>query len=269
MYLEHWGLERSPFRPSSRADCFFSGDVQTEALARLDFITQGPQRLALLLGESGTGKTTLLHQAARQYRRSNCHTVLLNLLGLDEEEFVFQLADALGVDDRERHSYATTWRGLQDQLQVNRYQHLKTILLFDDADESEHEVLRNIVRLVNWRPAEDTGMTVILAAGDQRTDLLGGQLVELADLRIEVFPWEAEEVSAFLSQAIAEAGRSEPIFDESATETLFQLTDGNPRLVRQLAELALIAAAGQELNEIDSSFILAVQEELSARSVAA
>lgn len=269
MYEQYWGLDRSPFRPAGDSDYYFAGEVQNEALARLDFITSGPQRLALLLGESGTGKTTLLHHAARQYRRGHGHIVEMSLLGLDDEEFVLQLADSLGVDHRERRTYATIWRGLMDQLLVNRYQNLNTVLLFDDVDNAEDEVLRNVVRLTNWRPGEETEMTIILAAHTDRVTLLGSRLIELADLRVDLFPWEQQDVAGYLQHAITQAGRDEAIFAESAIDVLFQLTDGNPRRVRQLAELALIAAAGAELTEVDSGTILAVQDELSAQSAAA
>jgi hypothetical protein len=45
---------------------------------------------------------------------------------------------------------------------------------------------------------------------------------------------------------------------------LHELTDGTPRWVGQLAELALLAAAAQQRDTVDGLMIEAVYQELSA-----
>ena len=51
-----------------------------------------------------------------------------------------------------------------------------------------------------------------------------------------------------------------------AITCLHELTDGVPRRVRQLAELALLAGAGQELELIHEDTVNAVNDELSVAS---
>jgi len=55
----------------------------------------------------------------------------------------------------------------------------------------------------------------------------------------------------------------QPAFDEAAARRLFELSGGAPRKVNQLAQLALLAGAGQKLVQIDRETIDAVEEELS------
>jgi len=55
----------------------------------------------------------------------------------------------------------------------------------------------------------------------------------------------------------------QPAFAENGARRLFELSGGAPRRVNQLAQLALLAGAGQKLTQIDASTIDAVEEELS------
>ena len=55
------------------------------------------------------------------------------------------------------------------------------------------------------------------------------------------------------------------IFDAGAIDRLHQLTNGVPRRICQLAELALAAGAGQDEAEIGGETVEAVFEELAVQ----
>jgi general secretion pathway protein A len=264
MFEQYWGLTTAPFPQLADESAFYLGAPQTEAIARIEFVVENPHRLAVLLGEPGTGKSLILERAAQKFQAAGDQAIVLNLLGMDEEDFAVQLADALHVSYRERKSYATVWRGILDELTVTRYQDRNTILFFDNADDAETEVLKNVIRLIQWKPGEDTRVTTVLAADSRRVNLLGPRLIELSDLRIDMFPWELTDTAMFVQQAIKRAGRQQPIFDDSGFEQLFELTDGVPRRVRQLAELCLVAAAGQNMDSIDGQTVELVNRELAS-----
>lgn len=264
MYEHYWGFTQAPFPQLADEFGFYAGVPQTEAIARIEFVVENPHRLAVLLGEPGTGKSLILERAAQKFQATGQQTIVMNLLGMDEEDFAVQLADALHVSYRERKSYATIWRGILDELAVTRCQDRKTVFFFDDADDAESEVLKNVIRLIQWKPGEDTQVTTVLAADSRRANLLGPRLIELSDLRIEVYPWELTDTTMFVQQSLRNAGRKQPVFDDGAFEQLFELTGGVPRRVRQLAELSLIAAAGQELKTIDGPTVELVHRELGS-----
>ncbi len=261
MYEQYWGLTQTPFQQPAEDEGFYCGEPQGEALARLEFVVNNSQRLATLLGASGSGKSLILERAARQFRRAGHKAAVVNLLGLGEEDFTSQVADALAVSYQERESYATVWRGILDELTVNRCQNLKTILFFDDADEADPGVLKNVIRLNQWKPGEDTQVTTVLCANSRRTHKLGDRLNELSDLRVDLYPWELGDIAGFLEQSLAAVGRTESLFQRSAYESLFVLSDGVPRRVRQLAELSLLAAAGEAKDVINRETVEAVHTE--------
>ena len=60
-----------------------------------------------------------------------------------------------------------------------------------------------------------------------------------------------EELDAYLAQHLKAAGVSQPLFDETARQGMYQATKGIPRKVNKLAMTALLAAASksQTVNE--------------------
>jgi hypothetical protein len=69
--------------------------------------------------------------------------------------------------------------------------------------------------------------------------------------------------------ALAKAGRHESAFDAPAVERLYELAGGVPRRVRQLAELALLAGAGQQLGCVGPDTVESVYHELSVSATGA
>ena len=89
MYLEHFGLSAPPFQFTASPMALFMSRTHREALAALEWgLLHEPSGLTLLIGDTGTGKTTLVCALlARQYREvraaylGNPQTQLQELMG--------------------------------------------------------------------------------------------------------------------------------------------------------------------------------------------
>ncbi len=154
------------------------------------------------------------------------------------------------------------WRTVVDRLAENRYQQLPTILLLDDADEMSPEIVPHIIRLLRQDPTAQSSLTVVLAADPRRVKRLGRRMLELCELRIELESWEPDDTRQYLRQSLTAAGTDRAVFDSAAASRLHELSHGVPRQVSYLAELALVAGAGQHLSQIDQATVDAVYEEL-------
>ena len=61
MYLSHFGLKEKPFQISTDPRFLWMGETHKEALARLKFGIHDNRGFLLLVGDVGTGKTTLIN----------------------------------------------------------------------------------------------------------------------------------------------------------------------------------------------------------------
>jgi len=262
MYLAHWGLREAPFSPRLDPRAFHASPVQNEALARLMFLVDERRRVGLLLGEAGTGKSLLLATLARELRATTPHVAQLNLLGTEPQAFLWGVSAALGANPDVHASTHELWRTVTDQIVAARYQQLPTVLLLDDADRASRECQAAVLRLVHADLAPEARLTIVLASRLDTAHRLDRRLLELADLRVDLVPWEETDTVAYIHEALARAGRDEPVFEDAALARLHRLSQGVPRHVCQLAELALVAGAGENLHRIDAATVEAVYHEL-------
>jgi general secretion pathway protein A len=264
MYLAYWGLEHSPFQANFNPRFFEQAPTQEEALARLHFLVDENRSLALLLGETGVGKTFLLKTFATQLGRVGKQVALVNLTALSVEDLLCQIAGGLDLELFEPLSTTALWRAVGDHLAANRYQQLTTILLFDDADAAKAEVIAAIERLTQLDTSSSARLSIVLAARPRRVARLGLRLLELSDLRVDLDAWSRDDTAAFIKRALATAGRSTPVFSEASLARLHELSEGIPRRVKQLADLALVAGAGGNVVQIEPATIDSVCQELGA-----
>ncbi|MBX3411639.1 MAG: AAA family ATPase [Pirellulales bacterium] len=262
MYLAHWGLREAPFSPRLDPRTFHASPVHNEALARLLFLVEERRRVGLLLGESGTGKSLLLATLASELRATTPNVVAVNLLGAEPQGFLWGVAAALGANPDVHASTHELWRAVTDQIAAARYQQLPTVLMLDDADRASRECQATVLRLVHADLAPEARLTVVLASRLNTSHQLDRRLLELAELRVDLAPWEEVDTAAFVRESLARAGGTEPIFEAGALTRLHQLAQGIPRHVCQLAELALVAGAGEHLRRLDAGTIEAVYQEL-------
>lgn len=263
MYESHWGLQESPFRGVANARYFYSSPTHEEALARLHFLLENQRQLGLLLGGAGSGKSLVFEVFARQLKAAGSHVVSLNLLALGEREFLWELASQLHRNPRDSDNSFQLWRSITDRLSENRYQQLPTVLLLDDADEATPKVLGHLIRLLHQDSSPKSPLTMVMAADPVKVGQLGRRVLEMSELRIELETWDPEDTLDYIAASLAKAGNSGQVFDPHAASRVHELTQGVPRKVSNLAELALVAGAGRQLTTIDVATIDAVYEELA------
>jgi general secretion pathway protein A len=65
-----------------------------------------------------------------------------------------------------------------------------------------------------------------------------------------------EELDAYLAQQLKAAGVSQPLFDDTARQGLYQATKGIPRKVNKLAMTALRLAATSKSQTVNEAILL-------------
>ena len=214
------------------------------------------------MGEPGTGKSMLLEIVARSLRRAGGQVANVSLTGIDLREFLWLIAAELGLNPDGRDDVFRLWREILDRLSENRYQQMETVLLLDDAHEASREVLEHVARLGQLDHGANSRLTIVLARRRGGRPALESRLLELAELRIDVEPWEEPDTLGYLTWSLAQAGRKLPTFSDDAMLRLHALSDGIPRRVNQLANLSLVAGAARQVPLIDSEIVASIHHEL-------
>jgi type II secretory pathway predicted ATPase ExeA len=260
MYHTHWGLRTSPF--GSEAGVSNANAGFDEALSRIKYLLDQRGRIGLLLGSAGTGKTTLAKRFCEEARKQGSLAALIGGKGCTENAFVSQLARGWLLSLGNDHGSSDEWDRIADRLTELRYELASAVVALDDADLTSAKVLCQVERLLHLALNADSQLTIVLVSSLESAGNLGSALLEQVELRIDLSPWSEDETAEHVALRLFHSGSDSPIFTDEAITALHELSGGIPRKVEQIAQLALLAGAGQQLTEIDALTLTEAYQEL-------
>jgi general secretion pathway protein A len=248
MYEAFFGLKERPFELTPNPRFLVPTGSHGEALANLEYGIASRKGITLLVGEAGTGKTTLIRTAIER-QSARVHCVYLHNPALTRDEFVETLAVRFGLSNEARTSKAVCLLELEDLLRQRRQmpEPETTVLVVDEAQSLPIELLEEIRLLANIETTEDKLMSVIVAGQPEIADRLNEralrQLKQRVALRCMLQPLKAEETGMYLAGRIqAAGGDAGQVLTRQAVAAIHQYSRGIPRTINVLAENALLTA---------------------------
>ncbi len=248
----------SPFATGAQEKFFFPGRSQIEALARLEYLVQERHRIGLLISQAGSGKSALLQEFLLRCESARHSVVRLNLMGLAAEEFPWLLADGLGLRPRRDATSVKLWQAVADHLRACCYQRRRVVTLLDEADRAAVPLFNSVVRLLYLDTKSADTLTIVLTASTDGCENIPHHLRQQVALRIELPPWDCDEVRQFLTEFTVRDGAG-VIFERDAADRIYQVSAGFPKRVAQLAAFSTMVAISQNKNKVDVATIEAAQ----------
>jgi type II secretory pathway predicted ATPase ExeA len=258
MFETFFGFKKTPFADSPDAKQLFASAGWGQVKARLELLTQHPG-VGLLTGEVGAGKST----AARVFTASlntNLYKILyVHFTNGSALDLLRQIA--LTLDLEPAHFRSDLVRQISSAIvHLNQSKKQHPILICDEAHLLPHPALEQLPLLLNFDMDSSRLLTLLLIGQPLLRRVLLLQIHEPLRQRIGVH-YHLEgltrlELDAYLAQQLKAAGVTQPLFDETARQGLYQVTKGIPRQVNKLALTALRLAAERKLQMVDEAVLL-------------
>jgi len=250
----------------------FSSEIPTEALwtsPRLDLFGSRLQHqvrdhggFALISGEPGTGKSAALRLTA--HRLAELPDVIVGALSRPQSrlaDFYRELGHLFGVPLAPHNRWAGS-RCLREKWVAHLEQTLhRPALLIDEAQEM-HPLVLSELRLLASADFDSRSLLTVVLCGDSRllAMLKTEDLLPVASrirARLLLEPTPPRELLDCLKHCLDRAGNPNLLTPE-VMNTLCEHALGNPRVLMQMAEDLLLAAAARELDRIDEKLYLEV-----------
>jgi general secretion pathway protein A len=246
MYRTFFGFETRPFDLTPNPKFLVLTEPHQEALSVLDYGIASRKGITLLLGDAGTGKTTLIRAAAAR-QPDHVHCVHLHNPALTRTEFVETLADHFALSGAARSSKSALLRELEQLLTQRHARGEATVLIVDEAQSVGMELLEEIRLLANFETDETKLLSVILAGQPELASRLNvdalRQLKQRIALRCELRPLTQDETFAYVAGRVRAAGGvGAQVFTREAVMLLHQQSAGIPRTISVIADNALLSA---------------------------
>ena len=259
MYEAFFGLNERPFDLTPNPRYLVLTDPHREVLSTLEYAMASRTGITLIVGEAGSGKTTMI-RAAMQKQPGRVHCVHLHNPTLTREEFVETLATRFGLSERATQSKAALLAELDALLRDRSSRDETTVLIVDEAQSLPLGLLEEIRLLANVETDDRKLLSVILAGqpelGTRLNDPVLRQLKQRVALRCDLRPLTAAETAGYIAGRIRiSGGIGAAVFTQQAIAAIHEHAAGIPRTISVVADNALLGGFAAEERPVSSQTV--------------
>jgi general secretion pathway protein A len=263
MYQRFYGLRELPFELTPNPKYLFLTARHREALSNLHYAVSSGKPLTVLLGEAGTGKTTLLRAVLESDACRHVRWVCLTNPILTREDFVRTLAARFELGERASDSKAAFLDELERVLRERRLRGETSVLVVDEAQSLSNDLLEEIRLLANIETPTDKLLLLILAGQPEFAARLNDpalrQLKQRVALRCAITAFELAETAAYIGSRVGTAGGdSSRLFTREAVRAIHEYSGGIPRIINVICDNALLGGLGLGRALVDREIVMDV-----------
>jgi general secretion pathway protein A len=269
MYNSYFGFREKPFKLVPNPEYLFLSKTHEIALAHLTYATEQGEGFVVIIGEVGTGKTTLCRNYLESLDEDTNSAYIFNP-HLDTKDLLVGIIHEYGLRTEEKNTKALLDilnEFLIKQNTVDR----KVVLLIDEAQLLSIENLEMVRMLSNLETTKSKLLQIILVGQPELAAKLETyelrQLSQRISLNYHLTPLPREDTQAYIQHRIGIASqRQDKIFTPDACRLVYQYSGGIPRLINIACDRALLTAYSQNKTSVTKAVMQTAIEELSSTS---
>ena len=265
MYLDYWKLNEKPFENTPDPRFVYYSPDHSEAYARLKYAIEERRGAAMLTGEYGAGKTLLGRVLIKELMEGgNCDVALIVNPILSKvdllREIVFQLkADKIpGTKLKILHL-------LNDLLYENYKKNRDTVIVIDEAQAiNRKDVFEELRLLLNFQLNDRFLLTLVLIGQPELQKKIDNipQFKQRLALTYHLGGMDGERVAEYIYHRLKVAGKTNEIFQGKAINRVSDCSEGIPRKINNICEIALLQGMFEKRVYIDDMLIDKVIKDL-------
>lgn len=265
-YLDHYRLHEHPFSISVDTRFYYNSQQHNDALVRLMYAATERKGLAVVVGDVGTGKTTLARRLLDQLDDQQFESALLIIVhaAVTSQWLLKKIATQMGVD-RPADDSPSVLSQLSQRLVELFEQGKKVVVLIDEAQMlNNREVMEEFRGILNMEIDGQKLITFILFGLPDldRTLALDGPLAQRVAIRFQLRALTESITRDYIMFRLKVAGAANVPFTPAAIAAIHRVTGGTPRLINTLCDNALLEGFLRKRPTIDEVLIQEIAVDL-------
>ncbi len=264
IYTRFFGLTNRPFALTPDQRFLYWSDQHRRAFTMLEYgiLTRAP--ITLLTGEVGAGKSTLLYRLLA-HGGQDIRFGLVSHAQANRGELMHWALQALGLAPQPDEGYARLFRRFQDVLALEHAAGRRVVLILDEAQNLDRDRLEELRMLTNVNSGDNELFQLVLAGQPELRETIGHpslrQFSQRVASSVHLPVMEPDAVDEYIAHRLSVAGAKGRIFDADASALIADASGCVPRLVNQLADLAMLYAYTSDAQRVERSMVRQVLED--------
>jgi len=266
-YLDFYQLSQEPFSNAPVSRFYYSSAQHAQALMRLMHAAEQMKGLAVLLGDIGTGKTTLARRMLDSLPEDEYEAALLVIVhsGITAQWLLRRIALQLGVENPAEEKLSLLSQLYQRLVRIYE-SGKKAVVLIDEAQMlGTREIMEEFRGLLNLEVPERKLLSFVFFGLPELEESLrlDPPLAQRVALKYRLDPLSEEATDAYVRHRLRLAGAPRVPFTPGAIAAVHRYSRGTPRLINTLCDNALFEAFLAKAAEADERLLERIARELA------
>jgi len=248
MYYEHFRLSGEPFSLTPDPAFLFLSEKHREAMAAVQYGLENGRGFITLIGEVGTGKTTILYSVLSQLGPEIGAAYVAYAAHNFDDLLTVALKD-LGERPPAGASRLELLEILQQMLLRRDEAGQRTALVIDEAQSLSDSTFEELRLLSNFETYTHKLLQIVLVGQPELQTRLRQQnlrqLQQRVSVRAIINPLDAGEMEGYIYHRLRQVGGDGRLFEPAAMRAIVRHARGIPRRANILGHSALLFAFGR------------------------
>ena len=267
MYCDHYGFSEEPFNITPDPTFLYMSPGHEEVLTSIIYGIQGRRGIIAIIGEVGTGKTTLLNTALDWIDQKTKVAYVINF-DVNFDELLNMALINLGLMAAELNPTKNeALQKLNDfalkQLSVGG----NVVLIVDEAQNLNGPAMENLRLLSNLETPKHKLVQIILSGQPELETKLARpelrQLTQRISIRRYIDPLKESETYEYIQHRLDIADyKGSMLFSPEAQNLVWQCSQGIPRKINIICDNALLMGFRESHQKIEAQLIQKAIDDL-------
>ncbi len=261
-YLEFYNLREQPFTNAVDTRFYYNSSQHAEAIVRVRYAIDTMKGLAVVVGDIGTGKTTLARRLLDELDESKYEAALLVILhsSVTADWLMKKIAKQIGIEDPQGTKLELLGQIYERLVEIYE-EGLKAVVLIDEVQMFQsQEIMEEFRGLLNMEGPGGKLITFVFFGLPEMEKILSldEPLKQRVAVKYRLKGFEENTTQEYILHRLKVAGCEKNIFAPETMRSIHLYSKGVPRLINTICDNALLESFLQKKEVIDNEIIESV-----------
>lgn len=269
MYLNFYNLYNAPFHITPDPDFFFKTPSHLEALGAVLYGIKHRKGFVSIVGEVGTGKTTVIRTALDSIDSEKIKIIYLFNANLIFDDLVSSIYAEFDSTDENLDTTKIINRMHKSLIDLYR-RGINVVVIIDEAQNLPADTLEHLRMLSNIETNKEKLLQIILVGQPELDDKLNlpelRQLKQRIAVRATIGLMEKKQGIQYIQHRLSLASKNSVMpFTSGAVKKIVRHAKGSPRIINILCDNALLAGYGYQKKPVSKKIVKQVITDYEAQ----